>query len=73
MTWCLTIAGLLATLGSSPSAVARVEQVKVTARIMRGAEASTRRKSRHQPNRIRKVYEKAPQGGSVELIIFEFE
>lgn len=73
MSWCLAIAGLLASPGSPPSAVARVEQVKVTARIIRGAEASNRRKSEHEPNRIRKVREKGPDGRSVELTIFEFE
>jgi hypothetical protein len=73
MLWIVATLGL-ATLDRPPAApVSRVEPVVVSARIVRGGEASSRRKMEHPQNRTRAVLEKLPDGREVSLIVFDFE
>jgi len=73
MLWIVGMLGLT-NPSNGPSTIAPgAAQVKVSARIVRGAEASEGRTSVHRANRIRKVVEKLPDGRTINLVVFDFE
>ena len=75
MGMCLVIAALAlfaVPMPPSPEAV-RGERVEIRARIVRGAEASERRRLEHQTNRVRIVVDKQPDGRQVYVTVLEFE
>jgi hypothetical protein len=73
MFWMVT-ALTLATPDTGPKTAAlRETRVTVSARILRGAEASERQRSEHRPGRVRKVVEKLPDGRTIDLVVFDFE
>jgi hypothetical protein len=75
MGMCLIIAALALFAGPMPPppAAARVERIQITARIVRGAEASERRRLEHQTNRVRIVVDKQPDGRQVYVTVLDFE
>jgi hypothetical protein len=64
---CLIGAALaLSAIPAPPSpAVGRIERIKISARFVRGAEASEKRRLEHQANRIRTAVDKLPDGREV--------
>lgn len=58
---------------SLPPTKAEVQNVQVSARILRGGEASARSAALHHRDRVRRVVETRPDGKKLDLIILDFE
>jgi hypothetical protein len=73
MFWMVTALTLAIPEAGPKTTASRETQVIVSARILRGAEASERQRSEHRPGRVRKVVEKLPDGRTIDLVVFDFE
>jgi hypothetical protein len=64
----------LASLSQAPSTgVSRSEQIRVSARIMRGVTGSERLQNAHPKDRTRVIVEKLADGRESRLIILDYE
>jgi hypothetical protein len=69
----LIVATLAVVLPPSTPAIPKATQVRVSASIVRAAEASARSLSTHRPDRVRAFDEKLSDGHSVRVVILDFE
>jgi hypothetical protein len=73
MFWMVAVLSVASPQNAQKGAALRETQVTVSARILRGTEASERQTSEHRPGRVRKVVEKLPDGRTINLVVFDFE
>lgn len=73
MFWIVAALALKAASEPPRSAVVCVQSLHVSARILRGVEASASRRTKHQSNRIRTIIEKLPDGREISLTIYDSE
>lgn len=73
MFWIAATIGFALLPGASVTPPQRAETLRVSARVLRSAEANAERLSRHDATRVREVVERLPDGRDIRMVIFDFE